>query len=143
MEQDGSISGFVGKCSEYISYREQLAAEEKAAAKNAGSASSAGSVEKRAAGTNSGTLSPAENENARQASRQEKRRLTFKEQKEFEGLESEIAALENQKNELEARMSGGDNGDFSAIGETARKYNECTALLEEKYARWEELAAFV
>ena len=143
IEENGDISGFVGKCSEYISYREQLAAEEKAAAKNAGSASSAGSVEKRAAGTNSGTLSPAENENARQASRQEKRRLTFKEQKEFEGLESEIAALEKQKNELEARMSGGDHGDFSAIGETARKYNECTALLEEKYARWEELAAFV
>ena len=143
IEENGDISGFVGKCSEYISYRERLAAEEKAAAKNAGSASSAGSVEKRAAGTNSGTVSPAENENARQASRQEKRRLTFKEQKEFEVLESEIAALENQKNELEARMSGGDNGDFSAIGETARKYNECTALLEEKYARWEELAAFV
>lgn len=123
IEDSGDISGFVGKCSEYISYREELrsADEKTAACKNPAAA-----------------VVPMTNETA---ARSEKRRLSFKEQKEFELLETEIAELEEKKTALEEKMSGG--GDFSTLRETTRLYNECTALLEEKYSRWEELAAFV
>lgn len=124
IEDSGSISGFVGKCSEYIAYREELRTKNEKA-----------SVRKK----DSRAAVPPLSEKA--DARSEKRRLSFKEQKEFELLETEIAELEEKKTALEEKMSGG--GDFSSLGETARLYNECTALLEEKYGRWEELAALI
>lgn len=124
IEDSGSISGFVGKCSEYIAYREELRTKnEKASAHKKDSRAAVPPLSEKA------------------DARSEKRRLSFKEQKEFELLETEIAELEEKKTALEEKMSGG--GDFSSLGETARLYSECTSLLEKKYSRWEELAAFI
>ena len=59
-----------------------------------------------------------------------------KEQKEFESLEAEILELEEKKSALEAKMSSGAKIDYEFIN---RQYNDLTAELEKKYARWEEL----
>ncbi|MBQ5472165.1 MAG: ABC-F family ATP-binding cassette domain-containing protein [Treponema sp.] len=120
LEEDGSISGFVGKCSEYIEYREEKKREELLAQRE---------VKK-------------EEKKAEEASAPKvdapKKKRTFKEQKEFEGLESEILELEEKKSALEAKMSSGQNVDYESL---SREYAKESAELEAKYARWEELAS--
>ena len=68
------------------------------------------------------------------------KKRSFKEQKEYEGIEAEIETLENRKAELEALMSGGetDHVKLRALGEEFKTVSE---RLEERYGRWEYLAA--
>ena len=65
------------------------------------------------------------------------KKLSFKEQKEFEQLEIDIEKLEERKTELETLMSGTD---YEKIAEYTKEYQEVSNSLEEKYLRWEELA---
>ena len=133
LEEDGSISGFVGKCSEYIDYRTELQHEQFLEEKN-----KKGEVSPSACTSSQATLSAGSNA-ARNAcsTPTEKKKLSFKEQKEFEALDAEIPQLEAEKTELEEQMSSGKN---TNLAETTKKYNELLKTLEEKYARWEELA---
>lgn len=131
LEADGNISGFVGKCSEYIegevSPSLQPAALRQAQDKPQGQQSSA-TPSNGAAKTPDGPVTP-------QSSTPKK--LSFKEQKEFETLDAEIPALEAEQKELEPLMS---SSDFSVVSTASNRYNEITKLLEQKYPRWEELA---
>ena len=126
MEDDGSISGFVGKCSEYIDLREEM---KKEAAENASKAKNSPSAQ---------NLQNNQNNNS-QAEGNQKKKLSWKEQKEFESLDSEIPELEKKQKELEALMS---SSDFEVISKATEEYKKISASLEEKYARWEELASF-
>ena len=126
MEDDGSISGFVGKCSEYIDLREEM---KKEAAENASKAKNSPSTQ---------NLQNNQNNNS-QAEGNQKKKLSWKEQKEFESLDSEIPELEKKQKELEALMS---SSDFEVISKATEEYKKISASLEEKYARWEELASF-
>ena len=85
---DGEIKDFPGNYTDYRDWRE----EEKAAA-----AKESATVKSKAAKENK------DNRN----SNTEKRKLTFKEKREYEELEKEIALLEEEKNRLEAEMSSG------------------------------------
>jgi len=69
----------------------------------------------------------------------EKKKLSYKEKREFEILENEIADLELKKNELAQRLSGG-NLDFSTIQEVSEQLVTITNLLSEKENRWLELS---
>ncbi len=121
MEEDGNISGFVGKCSEYIEYRE----EEKKDGGVTGVSPVREGGEQRSA--NQGETSPSS----------QKKKLSFKEQKEFEQLNEEIPVLEAEQKALEEKMSSCNFDEVRAAGD---RYKEIEALLEEKYPRWEELA---
>jgi ATP-binding cassette subfamily F protein uup len=131
LEEDGSISGFVGKCSEYIEYREELRQqkekEEKDSRKN----------EQKQFDQKLQAQSEQAVPNEQQPASATKKKLTFKEQKEFEALDTEIPQLEKEKTELEAQMS---IGDFEKLQEVTKRYKEVCESLENKYARWEELA---
>ncbi|MBQ5998252.1 MAG: ABC-F family ATP-binding cassette domain-containing protein [Treponema sp.] len=135
LEDDGNISGFVGKCSEYIELRDQQKREqllnereqkreEKKDEKTAAAlrVSEENSVVSDSERINSCSPAP--------------RKRTWKEQKEFESLESEILELEEKKSALEAKMSSGEKLDFESL---SREYNILTSELEGKYSRWEEL----
>ncbi len=115
LEEDGGISGFVGKCSEYIEYREQKQKEKNQAEKKQQSI----------------TQEVSQPSNA-------KRKMTFKEKKEFEELEGKILELEEKKSELEGQLSKGGNVDFQTLN---KEYSKVSADLDAKYSRWEELAA--
>ena len=128
MEENGDISGFVGKCSEYIEYREELKKEKQAL--RAASEPAEGVAEDRKAGWSEGEASPS-------CGKMEKKKLSFKEQKEFEQLNEEIPALEEEQKELEEKMASSNFDEARAAGE---RYKKTAALLEEKYERWEELA---
>ncbi len=77
----------------------------------------------------------------RRAENESKRRLTFKERKEFEALDEEIPRLEEEKKLLEEEMS---SGTLSA-DELMTKSNRISQLMEEldeKSMRWLELSEF-
>lgn len=119
LEDNGDVSGFVGKCSEYIEYREELKAqkEEEERAKK--------SVERQSSTpTQSST----------------KTKLTFSEQKEFETLDKEIPELEEKKSLLEEKMS---TTDYEELQKITEEYKAISTELEQKYERWEKLAEFV
>lgn len=125
LEEDGLISGFVGKCSEYIEYRKQKKQEELKAIK-----------EEKA------TTYKKEADSAKEENTSKKKKRSFKEQKEFEELEVQILELEEKKSSLEEKLSGGNSGtDFSDIAEITKQYQDISDSLEKKYERWEELAS--
>ncbi len=120
MEEDGSVSGFVGKCSEYIDFKEEKAKEDEARKKE-----EAKSQEKK------------QEKPVQTADSQKPRKLSFKEQKEFEALEIEIAQLEDKQKELEEQMN---SSDYSIVQKAGEEYKKVSEKLEADYARWEELA---
>ena len=129
MEENGDISGFVGKCSEYIEYRDEVKKEQalRAATEPAREGGEQRSAQRSAS---QGETSPSPVTN-------QKKKLSFKEQKEFEQLNEEIPALEAEQKELESKMA---SSDFEEVRKASERYKEIEALLEEKYPRWEELA---
>ena len=124
MEEDGSISGFVGKCSEYIEYREELKKEKKDVPIRPSSCSTSVGV-------------AVESSVAGESPSSQKKKLSFKEQKEFEQLDAEIPALEAELKMLEQKMT---SPDFDEVRTAGDRYKEIQLQLEEKYPRWEELA---
>lgn len=69
----------------------------------------------------------------------EKKKLSFKEQREFEQLEKDIPALEQEKQEITGRMSSADLP-YEELQKLSARITEVTALLEEKELRWLELS---
>lgn len=135
LEDDGNISGFVGKCSEYIELREEMkkeaAREEKASPKGDNSNDNSNSSSNSNASGGQANSSPSSSSPAK------KQKLSFKEQKEFETLDAEIPKLEAEQKELEEQMS---SSDYARVQKAGERYKEIEKLLEEKYPRWEELA---
>lgn len=121
LEEDGGVSGYVGKCSEYIDYRNQLKKEKLIAQKQ----------EKSAAPVESKPV-------AQEQSVGKARRKTFKEQKEFEEIEARIFSSEEELPQLEEQMS---SSDYEVSKKAGERYTKLQSQLEKDYARWEELSA--
>lgn len=67
----------------------------------------------------------------------QKKGLSFKEQREFEQLTQTIEDLETEKNDLEDFFS---SGQIDTDGSKQRRYREVSEDLDSSYLRWEELA---
>ena len=159
MEEDGAVSGFVGKCSEYLDYLEETENRKLKAESGKRKAESLGKVSAETNGlTNGSSVSQTKNPLGEVSHSQQSvakssttssvggstpatppkpRRKTFKEQKEFENLEAEIMELEEKKSELEQLMT---SSDFTVVQEAGEEYKTVEAKLTADYARWEELA---
>ncbi|MDO4997265.1 MAG: ATP-binding cassette domain-containing protein [Neisseria sp.] len=67
-------------------------------------------------------------------------KLSFKEQRELDALPDEIAALENEQNELNAQLSNPEIfKDYEKAGVLQARAEEIELLLLEKLERWEQL----
>lgn len=66
-------------------------------------------------------------------------KLSFKEQKEFEDLEKEMAKLEAEKEALIEQLNGGSE-DFQLLADWAKEIEVLKNTLEEKELRWLELS---
>ncbi len=113
-EGNGKIKDFPGNYTEYQQKKAELKQQEKKEEKT--------------------TTAKTTDTNSR-----EKKKLTWKEQKEFEALESEIAALEQEKAETLEKMNSGDLSP-TELQEVSARYAEVEQLLEEKELRWLELS---
>jgi ATP-binding cassette subfamily F protein uup len=118
---NGDIKDFPGNYSQYRDWKsaqEQEAREQQAALQQS---------------------QPSKEKNNNRPEREQKKKLTFKEQKEFESLENEINALETEKKELEAALSSGtlSNDDLMSKSERIGKVIE---EIDEKSMRWLELS---
>ncbi|MGN0728995.1 ABC-F family ATP-binding cassette domain-containing protein [Treponema sp.] len=111
MEADGSVSGFTGKCSEYI----ELQRTKNEAAPN-----------------------PPPEKQERVSAHQKKNRMSFKEKQEFERIERRIFELEDRKPELEKLMA---SSNYEESAKAGKEYTELEKELAEAYSRWEELSA--
>ena len=69
----------------------------------------------------------------------EKRRMSFKEKREFEQLEQEIAALEAEKQSIEEALCSGVLS-VEELTEKSKRLPELTDLIDEKTMRWLELS---
>ena len=69
----------------------------------------------------------------------EKRRMSFKEKREFEQLEQEIAALEEEKASIETALCSGTLS-VDELTEKSKRLPEVTDLIDEKTMRWLELS---
>ena len=154
MEDDGGISGFVGKCSEYLDYLEETESEKRkmeSSGKISGETNrltndSSDNLKGKAVSgtafneTRSNPVSqdlPPSGSLPTPATPPKARKKTFKEQKEFENLEAEIMELEERKSVLENEMA---SSDFTVAQKAGEEYKSVDEKLTADYARWEELA---
>lgn len=72
----------------------------------------------------------------------EKKKLSYMEQKEWETIEDDIAALEEETAVLTEAMNG-QGSDFTKLQELQKRLAETELHLEEKMARWEYLSEFI
>ena len=111
---EGNIKDLIGNYSVYLDKKSQLDAE---------------------------TVKIATEKKERIKAPKEKIKLNFKEQKEFNSLEKEIAKLESERDEITESFSTG-----SLSGEEfekkSKRLSEVVGMIEEKTARWMELAEF-
>ena len=76
------------------------------------------------------------------AESKEKRKLSYKEQKEYESLENEIEQLEQKKGELTVVLSSSESSN-EAIMKAGEELGKLVAELDEKTNRWLELSEYV
>ena len=117
----GDIKDFPGNYTDYRDWREE---EKATAAKAAQSASKS---------------KPAAEAKEKRQQSNDKRKMTFKEKREFEELEKEIPMLEEEKKRLEEEMSSGTL-DNDTLLKTSMRVAELIDMLDEKGMRWLELS---
>jgi ATP-binding cassette subfamily F protein uup len=71
-----------------------------------------------------------------------KKKMSFKEKREFETLEKDIAALEEEKKTITEKMSTGNLG-FEELQKLSKRLIAISKLLEEKELKWLELSDMV
>lgn len=116
LEGDGIVKDFPGTYSEYRAWsaeRQRIEAAER-------------------------TATTAAADTTRKQHAERPARLTFKEKRELEQLTGEIDKLTAEKKQLDALFASGQTIDN--IAELSRRYDELTALLDEKEMRWLELS---
>ncbi len=76
---------------------------------------------------------------ARPHRHEERKKMTFGEQREFEQLGNEIEALETEKKAIENALSSGTLGN-DELTQKSRRFAEISALIDTKTERWLELS---
>ena len=117
---DGVVKDFIGGYTEYRSYIKDYEAEQKRLRESEQKASKAPAPAPKAP---------------------EKKKRSWKEDREFEALEKELEALGAEKAELEARLSGGTLS-YAECEEASRRYAEIKDLIDTKEMRWLELSLY-
>ena len=78
-------------------------------------------------------------EKQERAPRPQVRKLSYKEKKEFEELDTRLATLNEEKLSIEARLSG-STADYEEISRLSDRYSELKDELDEAELRWLELS---
>lgn len=114
---DGVVKDFIGDYSQYRQYMIDLKAADKADAK----ASAKSAPQKRSTGS------------------AERKKLSFKEQREFEDIGKRLAELEEEKAGLEERMNSGTLP-YEELRKASEQHRKVSEEMDEKEMRWLELS---
>jgi ATP-binding cassette subfamily F protein uup len=114
-EGDGIIRDFPGNYSQYRIWLKEKEEEEKT------------------------EIKPVKQEVVAAPVKEEKRKLTYKEKREFEQLQQDIANLEKEKQTITGQMNDGSLP-FDQLQQFSVRISEITNLLDEKELRWLELS---
>ena len=123
---DGVVKDFIGSYSEYREYIKEYEAEQKSAARAEEKAA------KEKAAKEAAKVLP-------QEAPAKKKKLTFKEQREFEQLEKDLESLAAEKADLEAKLSSGTLP-FDQLQTASERVGQLINLIDEKELRWLELS---
>ncbi|MBE6203572.1 MAG: ABC-F family ATP-binding cassette domain-containing protein [Rikenellaceae bacterium] len=115
-EGDGKIKDFVGQYSEYREYMQEVEQQRREAER---------------------ASSPAKPQQQRSHD-QSKRKLSFKEQRELEQIEADLARLAEERKGLEDKLSSGALS-FEQLQEASQRIEALIAEIDEKEMRWLEL----
>lgn len=115
-EGNGRIKDFVGQYSEYREYIKEREEAERQAQR--------------------ATTQPKAQQQRKHDS--SKRKLSFKEQRELEDIERDLALLAEERTKLEAELNAG-TADYSRLTELSGRIEEIISLVDEKELRWLEL----
>jgi ABC transport system ATP-binding/permease protein len=126
-EGDGNIRDFPGN---YSLYRLWLKEQEKLSESTSSSSSAA--TKKESNYTSVPSAPP---------SAETKKKMTYKEKREFEALEKDIAALEKEKAMITEKLYTGETP-FEELQQLSARIREITSLLEEKEMRWLEFSEY-
>lgn len=118
--EGGAVKDFVGQYSEYREYIKEQEAEEARTAKAA---------EEKAQKSKPQTTTATP----------QRKKLSYKEQRELEELERLLPELEKEKSALEEKLSSGELS-HDALTATAARIGELIEAIEEKEMRWLELS---
>lgn len=133
-EENGEICQYEGGYTDYVN---RLAQEGRTPGGKAETPSGAGSENQTA------LQEPGKDSKATWKTGEKKLKFSYKEQREYETIEDEIAALEKKLNQLDADMAANATNSVK-LGELLKEKDRTEAELEEKLERWEyleELAA--
>jgi ATP-binding cassette subfamily F protein uup len=122
-EGEGQISDFPGNYTELRDFQDELEAEKKNLANGKG---------------NTQAAAPAPVKEIVSAPAAPKKKLSFKEQRELETLEGEMASLEKKKNQLLEKLENG--GSHVEVTSWALQIEEITKTQSDKEMRWLELS---
>ena len=120
---NGLVKDFVGSYSEYREFIKEYEAEQRAQER---------AIEK-------AEKAKAEKEAAKNEAPPKKKKLTYKEQKEFEQIEKDLESLNEEKTALEDALSSGSLP-FDKLQEASARIGQIIDEIDEKELRWLELS---
>lgn len=132
-EGEGKISDFPGNYTELREYQDEQEAEKKASGGNANAGKSNTTHVIQPVKETAAPVAPTP-----VAAANPKRKLSYKEQKEMEQLEADIAKMEEQKTVLVAKLHAG--GSHAELAQWSKQIEELTESQADKEMRWLELS---
>ena len=127
-EGDGRLRQYPGNYSVYLDYKQTEEAKQAEAAKQA----TAVAAKKPVASTASTTAKPAPEARSR--------KLSYKEKREYETLETQIPEMEQEKAEIEQKLYTNPSDDFEELQQLTERLAELTQAIDTATERWLELA---
>ncbi|MDX2244123.1 MAG: ABC-F family ATP-binding cassette domain-containing protein [Leptolyngbyaceae cyanobacterium bins.302] len=137
-ESEGKLRQYSGNYSMYLDFKKQQ--ESQAEAQQAEDRQRASSRTQKAEALPSPTPLAKRGAARPQPLTPNPKKLSFKEQREYETLEAQVPAMETEKEELEKQLYNNPPSDYEAMQRMTTQLAELTAAIESATERWLELA---
>ena len=135
----GAVKDFIGGYTEYRTYLKDKEAAQRAAAKAAKSASAADRAASRSGATSGPAASSGSGEGAGFGGVPVRKKMTFKEKREFEQLGKDLELLNAEKEALSEKMNSGGLP-YEELQTAAARFGALSDEIDEKELRWLELS---
>ena len=135
----GAVKDFIGGYTEYRTNLKDKEAEQRAAAKAAKSASAADRAASRSGATSGPAASSGSGEGAGFGGAPVRKKMTFKEKREFEQLGKDLELLNAEKEALSEKMNSGGLP-YEELQTAAARFGALSDEIDEKELRWLELS---